>query len=85
MYINLTQQRLVSTGLQMMQIFLFTRKCLIGCSDITCFCRLGHVLCYCYVNIIVGCLNGGGQVRASESVASKELLDRVEAIYSAVK
>lgn len=57
----------------------------IGCADITCFCRLGRILCYCCVNIIVGCLNGGGQVRPSESEASKELLDRVEAIYSAVK
>lgn len=47
--------------------------------------RLGLILCYYCVNIIVGCLNGGGQVRPDESVASKELLDRVEAIYSAVK
>ncbi|XP_065909503.1 cytosolic Fe-S cluster assembly factor narfl-like [Dysidea avara] len=32
-----------------------------------------------------GCLNGGGQVRPTEPETSKELLDRVEAIYTAVK
>ena len=35
--------------------------------------------------VFVGCLNGGGQVRPSEPETPKELLDRVEAIYSAVK
>ena len=45
-----------------------------------CWSTLLHI-----IRNIAGCLNGGGQVRPHEPVTSKKLLDRVEAIYCAVK